>query len=151
MKRKGITLIELVIAIVIIVIFGCILVGSLRGCGAQVSDNILVNPLHSSTAKIQVLTTYFASNEHGNIYRVYAKVVHDTDGRGDEAYVLPRETFEIEDSFIDGFYRTADIFGELKTYEGTDKLFEITLRGERSGISGRGSFRQIHGMTAIKE
>ncbi len=107
------------------------------------SDNLIVNPLHSSTATFKVLTTYFASNEFGNIYRVYGNVIADTDGGSGP------EAFEIEDSFIDGNYRTADIFGELRTHAGTTQLFEIELRGERSGISGTGSFRQIHRAVAI--
>lgn len=139
--RKGFTL--LVVIILALVIIGGTWV--LRGCGAQLGDNLIVNPLHSSSARIKVLTTYFASNETRNIYRVYATVIEDSDyATPCESGVCPNETFEIEDSFIDGNYRTADIFGELKTSEQTGKIFAIEMRGERSGISGTGSFRQIH-------
>lgn len=143
MSKCGFT--ELIVVVVILGVLvggGCL---ACRGCGAQLSDNLIVNPFHSSTAKIQVLTTYFASNELGNIYRVYANVVEDTDGGSGP------ETFEIEDSFIDGNYRTADIFGELRSQEQTGRIFEVELRGERSGISGAGSFRQIHGAVEVGE
>jgi len=155
MKREGFTLVEVIVGVIVIV-FVTVLAGWVfRGCGAQATDNLIVNPLHSSTAKIQVLTTYFASNPDKNIYRVYGKVVEDTDaitcGTGEEHTLIecPQETFEIEDSFIDGNYRTADLFGELRTAEQTERIFEINLRGERSGVSGTGSFRQIHSVTPI--
>ena len=118
------------------------------GCQAKMRDNLIVNPLHSSSAKIQVLTTYFASNSARNIYRVYANVVEDSDGGSGH------ETFEIEDSFIDGNYRTADIFGELRSNEKSGRIFEVRLRGERSGVvggGGKGSFRQIHGATMLEQ
>lgn len=156
-KNNGFTLITVVGAVivfsVVVISFGWLI----RGCGAVVNDNLIVNPLHSSTAKIQVLTGYFASNELGNIYRIYAKVVEDTDagvcetGKEHSFIKCPHETFEIEDSFIDGNYRTADLFGELKSSEQTGKVFEIEMRGERSGISGTGKFRQIHSVTTVGE
>lgn len=148
-KRNGFTLVELVI---IMAVLGLLSVGGcwvFRGAAAQVSDNLIVNPFHSSTAKIQVLTTYFGSNGSGNIYRVYAKVVADSDAGACIEEECPHETFEIEDSFIDGNYRTADIFGELKSSEQTKRVFEVELRGERSGVSGTGSFRQIHSAVEV--
>lgn len=150
LKRRAFTVGNLVVAIVPLLIIFVLANWIARGCSSQLSDNIIVNPLHFSTAKIQVLTTYFASNELGNVYRVYASVVWDSDAFGRDGEEPPRETFEIEDSFIDGNYRTADLFGELRTAEQTGKIFEIELRGERSGISGTGSFRQIHSVTVVE-
>lgn len=152
-RNKGFTLIH---AVVIVVIALSMVIGGswlVHGCGAVVNDNIIVNPFHSSTAKIQVLTTYvFGLGETSKRYRVYATVMEDSDyATPCESGVCPNETFEIEDSFIDGNYRTADLFGELRSSEQTGKVFEIEMRGERSGISGTGKFRQIHSVTMVGE
>lgn len=151
-KRNGFTLVEVIIMSVIIFVLCVVGIWGIRGCGAQLSDNLIVNPLHSSIAKIKVLATYFASNETRNIYRVYATVIEDSDGNvcgtGEGLIECPRETFEIGDSFIDGNYRTADHFGELRSSAQTGRVFEVNLRGERSGVSGSmGTFREIHSIT----
>lgn len=135
--------------LVLLVVVACVLFigGSVlaRGCGARLSEDIIVNPLHSSTAQIKVIGTYFGSTETRNIYRVYGTVLQDSDyATPCESGVCPNETFEIEDSFIDGNYRTADLFGMLTAAVGTEKTFQVKMRGERSGIAGTGSFRMIH-------
>lgn len=146
-RRKGLTLIELIIAAVIGIVALTVLVGGgswlFSGCRAQVSDNMVINPLHTSTAQITVRGTYFGATDGGNLYRVVGNVVQDSDGGSGT------ETFEVSDSFIDGNYRTADQFAELHVAAGTPQVFEIELRGERSGVSGGGSFRQIRSVTAI--
>lgn len=153
-KRNGFSLVEVIMAGVILFVLCVVGAVVIRGCGAQLSDNLIVNPFHFSTAKIQVLATYFASNETRNIYRVYATVIEDSDGSvcgtGEGLIECPRETFEIGDSFIDGNYRTADHFGELRSSAQTGRVFEVNLRGERSGISGTtGTFREIHSITEV--
>lgn len=146
MSRRGFTLVEL---IVVLAIVGIVLTAGswvLSGCGAQLGDNLIVNPFHTSTAQITVKGTYFGATEIGNLYRVVGNVIRDSDG---EVIGSGTETFEVSDSFIDGNYRTADLFAELHIAVGTSQVFEIELRGERSGISGGGSFRQIRSVTAI--
>ena len=148
-SRRGFSLIELLAVFVITSIVLTILIGGgswlLQGCGAQVGDNLIVNPFHTSTAQITVGGTYFGATDAGNLYRVVGNLVQDSDG-GSGA-----ETFEISDSFIDGNYRSADLFAELHIAVGTAQVFEVELRGERSGISGGGSFRQIRSVTQIRE
>jgi len=110
---------KLIIIVIGVLCGGLVLVGGkwlYTGCQAKMGDNLIVNPIHSSSAKIQVLTTYFGSGAK-NIYRVYANVIEDSDGRSGH------ETFEIGDSFIDGNYRTADIFGELRSNEKSGQIF----------------------------
>lgn len=153
MTRKGFTLIELLIVLVIGAVALYVLIGGgswlLSGCGAQMDDTWVVNPLHTSTVQIRVATTYFGVGELANTYRVYAFVLHDTDEFGRDGEEPPRETFEISDSFIDGNYRTADLFGELRVAQGTSQMFEIETRGDRSGIAAGGSFRQIRSVVAM--
>lgn len=156
MSRKGFTIVELIIVIVIGAILLTIVVGGgswlFSGCSAQVGDNLIVNSFHNSTAQITVRGTYFGATEVGNLYRVVATVIKDSDyATPCESGVCPTETFEVSDSFIDGNFRTADLFGELHIAVGTLQVFEIELRGERSGVSGGGSFRQIRSVTAIGE
>lgn len=149
MRKRGFTLIELIIVFVVILVGGSILViggcWAIRGCTGQLSDNLIVNPYHSSTAQIKVLGAYFGSTDAGNLYRVVGGLVQDSDGG------TGTETFEVSDSFIDGNFRTADLFGELLLAVGTEQVFQMELRGERSGISGGGSFRQIHSITRVGE
>lgn len=155
MKRNAVTLIEVIL---VVVILGFLLGGAtcvLRGTAAQLSDNLIVNPYHNSTAKIKVLTTYFGtrgnSNISRNIYRVYAQVIWDSDVSPSEPLLdnPPCETFEVNDSFLDGNYRSSDIFGELKANEGS--VFDVKLQGERSGISGQGTYRSITSATMVEE
>ncbi len=147
MTRKGFTAIELVVAVAVLAICLTVIIGGgswlLSGCGSQLGDNLIVNPFHSSTAQIMVRGTYFGHTDTGNLYRVVGNVVQDSDGGSGT------ETFEVSDGFIDGNFRTADLFAELLIAEGTSQVFEIEMRGERSGISGGGSFRQIRSVTAI--
>lgn len=159
--RRGFTLIELIIVLFIVgIVLTVLFIGAswlFSGCTAQMSDNLIVNPLHTSHATIKVRTTYAIGSELGNIYRVYGEVMEDSDGEpcetGEEHTLIecPSETFEISDSFIDGNYRSADLFGELRSHEQTGDMFRVELRGERSGVAGGGSFRQIRSVSRVEE
>jgi len=97
------------------VAFVATIIGSVIGFAVfKGNQNFIVNSSLFSSAKIQVLTTYFI----GNTYRVYATVIEDSnDGSCTLDGICPNEIFEISNSFIEEDYRSADLLGKLRSYE----------------------------------
>jgi len=145
MKRNAFTLIELIIAVVVLLVVGGVL---LKGCawitaGGSGQGSLIVNPYHNSTAKIQVIRSYAigaADEISGNVYRIYAKVLEDSDGN-----VGNEETFEVRDSWLDGNMSSADLFGKMVD----NGIFNVKCRGERSGVAS--AFRGITGVETVEE
>lgn len=137
-SRRGFTLIELIIVVVILFILGGALLSGgsciMGGCSTTDQGSLLVNPYHNSTVVFKVLKSYSMASPDGlgNIYRVFAQIIQDSDGNaGGE------ETFEIRDSWLDGNMMSADLFGRLQDQH----IYEVKCRGERSGVMS--SFRGI--------
>lgn len=145
MRRRGFTLVELVVGIAILLLIISLALSSCGwiagGCsGGQ--GSLLVNPWHDSQAKIQVIRSYAMSatdEVSGNVYRIFAKVLEDSDGNTGE------ETFEVRDSYLDGNMMSADLFGKLVD----NGIFIVDCRGERSGV--RSSFRGITAVEKVEE
>ena len=141
MRNRAFTLIELIVVVAVLAMVaiggtalfrGCLGVGSGQG-------SLIVNPYHASTAIIKVVKSYSmtsADEVSGNIYRVFCEVEQDSDGNAGE------ETMEIRDSWLDGNFMSADLFGKLVDGE----MYKVTCRGERSGITS--SFR---GITSVEK
>ncbi len=141
-RRKAFTVIELIICVGLVLFVGAVITGGVlayKYFSGTSSEVRFVNPLHAAEVTIKPLVGYFARDEGVSTYRVYARVVKDSDND----LLSPDfcETFEISDSLLDNNYRSADIFGSMLA--NLNEPFEITTRGERSGIAGGGSFRQI--------